>query len=265
MPLISKLLILLISTVTITLTSCGDKADMSTPAQSSIDEYNAKLEECAEQKEEQNNNPNNNQDKESQTKKAFTINKASLSPFDIRDQDIVQGDKNAKVTVIEYFSPTCPHCAYYHKNTFPLLKQQYIDSGKITYITREFIGNKQDLDAAILARCSKDNESILKFINVILSQQDSWAANNKYREILTNIGQLGGTSPEKYASCLNDDQLTTFLISNTQLVAKLPKFVGTPAFFINGNYFTNPYTTEALSKSIDEALKNSSNPTENDK
>ncbi|MGI4775584.1 MAG: thioredoxin domain-containing protein [Janthinobacterium lividum] len=174
--------------------------------------------------------------------------------LDINDNDIVLGNRNSKVVFIEYFSPTCPHCAYYHKNIFPAIKKKYIDTNKVAYIIREFVGNKQDLDAAILARCKGDDDSFIKFANVILQQQESWSLTNKYREILTNIGQLGGISPEKYSKCLGDNKLAELLITNSKIAAKSPKFIGTPAFFVNGLQFGGTYSVDGISEIIDQKL-----------
>ncbi len=176
--------------------------------------------------------------------------------FGITPDDIVLGNRDSKVVVTEYFSPTCPHCAYFKKEVLPEIQKKYIDTNKIAYVIREFISNKQDLDASILARCSNNKDSFLKFTNVLLEQQNNWAFNKKYREVLTNIGQIGGVSAESYANCLNNERLIEVLINNTKVAAKSPKFIGTPAFFINGVQFTNPYTVAALSKSIEDALNN---------
>lgn len=172
------------------------------------------------------------------------------------DDDIILGSAEAKVTIIEYFSPTCPHCAYYHKKTFPELKKRYIDTGKITYIMREFVASKQDLDAAILARCKNDQVTYLKFINVILASQGSWAYSKNYREILTNIGIMGGVPAEEYATCLNDEKKLNMLFNNSKLASKQPKVVGTPAFFINGKYFSPPYSIKKIAEIIDQAATN---------
>ena len=173
--------------------------------------------------------------------------------FKVDDNDMVLGNKKSNVIVIEYFSPTCPHCAYYHQTIFPELKKKYIDTNKIAYVVREFIATKQDLDAAILARCKGDINSFVQFHNIILKQQDKWAYSNKYRELLTDIGQLGGISPEEYKQCLNSDKITETLIANTNLVAKTPKFIGTPAFFVNGVQTKN-YSIDNIAKAVDKAL-----------
>ncbi len=179
----------------------------------------------------------------------------SAVTFNVGKNDIVLGNKESKVVMVEYFSPTCPHCAYYHTAAFPEIKKKYIDTNKIAYVIREFISNKQDLDAAILARCKGDIDSFLQFHKVILEQQDKWAYSNKYRELLTNIGQIGGISPETYQQCLSNDKITEILLANTNFVAKAPKFIGTPSFFVNGVQIEQGYTINNISVAIDKALE----------
>lgn len=174
--------------------------------------------------------------------------------FLVEDTDMVLGNKESNVVLLEYFSPTCPHCSYYHKTIFPELKKKYIDTNKIAYITREFIATKQDLDAAILARCKGDINNFMQFHNIILEQQDKWAYSNKYRELLTDIGQLGGITPEEYKKCLSDDKITETLIANTNFIARTPKFIGTPSFFVNGVQTEN-YSIASISTAIDKAIE----------
>ncbi|GAA5251734.1 DsbA family protein [Candidatus Rickettsia kedanie] len=174
--------------------------------------------------------------------------------FKVDVNDMVLGNKKSNVIVVEYFSPTCPHCAYYHQTIFPELKKKYIDTNKIAYVVREFIATKQDLDAAILARCKGDINSFVQFHNIILQQQDKWAYSNKYRELLTDIGQLGGVPPEEYKQCLNSDKITETLIANTNFVAKTPKFIGTPSIFVNGVQ-TGNYSIDSISTAVNKALE----------
>lgn len=202
-------------------------------------------------------NDNNQTDEistpDSQEQKNTEIKPVKVT-FKVDDNDMVLGNKKSNVIVVEYFSPTCPHCAYYHQTTFPELKKKYIDTNKIAYVVREFIATKQDLDAAILARCKGDINSFVQFHNIILQQQDKWAYSNKYRELLTDIGQLGGVPPEEYKQCLNSDKITETLIANTNFVAKAPKFIGTPSFFVNGVQ-TGNYSIDSISTAVDKALE----------
>ncbi|MCC8467443.1 MAG: DsbA family protein [Rickettsia endosymbiont of Eriopis connexa] len=196
----------------------------------------------------------NNQINEVSTPNSQEQKNPEIKPFKVDDNDMVLGNKKSKVILVEYFSPTCPHCAYYHKTIFPELKKKYIDTNKIAYVVREFIATKQDLDAAILARCKGDINSFVQLHNIILQQQDKWAYSNKYRELLTDIGQLGGVPPEEYKQCLNSDKITETLIANTNFVAKTPKFIGTPSFFVNGVQ-TGNYSIDNISTAIDKALE----------
>jgi protein-disulfide isomerase len=219
--------------IAFTLTACDQEQVVDDPAKNQIKEYTKKLKICEEE--------DGNKD---------YVRSLSVVSTD----DIVIGDPKSKIVLVEYFAPTCPHCVHYHQKIFPEIKAKYIDNNKIAYVIREFIGNKQDLDATILARCSGHTDTYLKFLEVILNQQNNWAFSKNYREILTNIGSLGGVSPENFSTCLNDQNKIKILMENTKLVTNLPTFIGTPSFFINGEQFNEKYTFEELSKAIDKEL-----------
>ena len=219
--------------IAFTLTACDQEQIVDDPAKTQIKEYTKKLKICDEE--------DGNKD---------YVRSLSVVSTD----DIVIGDPKSKIVLVEYFAPTCPHCVHYHQKIFPEIKAKYIDTNKIAYVIREFIGNKQDLDATILARCSGHTDTYLKFLEVILNQQNNWAFSKNYREILTNIGSLGGVSPENFSTCLNDQNKIKILMENTKLVTNLPTFIGTPSFFINGKQFNEKYTFEELSKAIDKEL-----------
>lgn len=173
----------------------------------------------------------------------------------LANDDVVLGNKDAAVTVIEYFAPTCTHCNDFHQGVFQELKAKYIDTGKIAYVMREFVGNKQDLDASILARCPSENESYLKLMEVILSTQEEWAFNKNYRQKLSDIGVKGGVSEERYTKCLADDALTETFIQNAKLAANAPDFIGTPSFFINGKQISPTFSKEQFFNEIEQTLK----------
>jgi protein-disulfide isomerase len=172
----------------------------------------------------------------------------------IAADDMVLGNSQAPVIVIEYVSPTCTHCNVVHQKIFPTLKKKYIDTGLIAYVMREFVGNKQDLDASILARCLSNKEQYFQFIETILSTQDYWAYSKNYRQELTDIGIKGGVSKDQYTKCLVDDELAGTLMQNTMLAMRTPNFIGTPSFFINGQLFKKEYSLDGLSKAIDDKL-----------
>ncbi len=228
--MIQKILFLVI---VLTLTACEQEQTVDDPAKTQIEEYTKKLGICDEE----------------DVNKNYVRNLSEVAP-----DDIVIGDPKSKIVLVEYFAPTCPHCVNYHQKIFPQIKEKYIDNNKIAYVIREFIGNKQDLDATILARCKGYTDTYLKFLEVILNQQNNWAFRKNYREILTNIGSLGGISPENFSTCLNDQDKIKILMENTKLVTNLSTFVGTPTFFINGKQFNERYPFEELSKAIEKEL-----------
>ena len=152
----------------------------------------------------------------------------------IFDNDIVLGNRNAKILVIEYFAPTCSHCADYHLKTLPYIKHKYIDTGKVAYVLRECVGNKQDLDASILARCTNDSKAYQRIMHQILTTQDHWAYSKEYRQNLINIGQKHNITQQQYQACLHNDQHIESLIKQSNLAGSDPNFVGTPSFYING-------------------------------
>lgn len=240
-----------------------DKKDYSTPAQSHINNYRKQVKRCVagegidgDAKQAPSKEVETAQQSEPQsqdTVSADNLEKADYGAvFEIYEDDIVLGNRDADVVVIEYSSPTCAHCAYYHKSVYPELKKNYIDNNKIAYVIRQFIANKQDLDSTILAVCS-GKENAVKMLEIFFSQQDKWAFNTNFREILTNIGQLAGVSPEQYAKCLQDNNIISTLIGKSRAVSQVEEFVGTPSFIINGKVHKKAYSYQNLSEAIDKA------------
>lgn len=232
--------------ISILLISCNDSNVPDSPASDHINQYTKELEDCKD-----------HADHQSQEQKDKIIPKKEIHArgFQIEPDDIVFGSRDSKVTLVEYFAPTCPACAFYHKKVFPEIKRKYIDTNKIAYVMRELIGDKRDLDAAILARCKGDIDNYTKFMDVILERQDNWAFNKNYRQELVNIGMVGGISQEAYTICLNSQDLVKTMMENTKFIVKEPKFIGTPSFFINGDHFSNPYTFEEISSALEKKLQ----------
>ncbi len=176
-----------------------------------------------------------------------------ISNFQPNKLDIFFGNKDSKIQLVEYFSFTCHHCYHYHENIFPEIKKKYIDSNKIGYILREFIGSKQDLDAAILARCKGDASNFIHFQNILLKNQTGWAYNSGYREALKFIGKVGGVSEEEFTKCLANSDLISILIANTRFAAAQPRFTGTPTIFVNGQQIM-VHSFEKISELLEKEL-----------
>jgi protein-disulfide isomerase len=181
-------------------------------------------------------------------------NSAIEKLFKLNDIDIFFGNKNSQIQLVEYFSFTCYHCHHYHSDIFPKIKEAYIDTGKIGYVVREFIGTKQDMDAAIIARCKGNKKSFTDFQTILLEKQMQWAYSSGYRDALRFIGKIGGISEEQFNECLARKDIISVLISNTKEVAIHPEFAGTPSIFINGKKIKT-YSFESISEAIEKELK----------
>jgi protein-disulfide isomerase len=159
----------------------------------------------------------------------------------IEQSDIVFGNPEAEIVVVEYFAPGCVHCSEYHANIFPQIKRKYIDTGRIAYVMREFVGSRQDLEASLLARCTADKNSYLNIMRQILTTQDAWVWYQDYRKRLIDIGIKHNISAEQYELCRQDESKTRILINNAKRAVSDPDFPGTPSFYINGAFVEGGY------------------------
>ena len=172
----------------------------------------------------------------------------------IYDKDMVFGDKNAEILLIEYFAPTCATCRNYHLEVFPQIKSKYIDSGKIAYVMREVVGNRVDMDASILARCKGDTELYLKLIGGLLKEHDLWAYRKDYRDLLTKIAKDHGITEPEYEACLANNGTIGLFFNYARAVIRDTDFIGTPSIYISGELYKGEYSIEAISKVIESML-----------
>ena len=151
--------------------------------------------------------------------------------------DIILGNKNAPVTIIEYASLSCPHCAAFYEEAFVKLKKEYIDTNKVKYIYRDFPLNQPALAASILSLCQfndhKNPQNYYKFLEILFKAQDDWAFAEDFTEKLRNIAVLDGISAEKFAVCMKDSHLQEQILKSRLEAAKLLEIKSTPTFFIN--------------------------------
>src|SRR5690242_13662638 len=120
--------------------------------------------------------------------------------------DLVQGKADAPVTIIEYASMTCPHCANFHKGTYPALKEKYIDTGKVRFIFREFPLDELAVAASMLARCAGSPEKSMAMIDVLFASQDKWAVRQPI-PVLKQIAKQAGITEKAFDDCLKDQKL----------------------------------------------------------
>ena len=147
--------------------------------------------------------------------------------------DMVLGAAEAPVTIIEYASMTCPHCATFHNNTFPKLKTTYIDTGKVRLIYREFPLDALALRAAMLARCAGPKR-FFAFIEVLFQQQSNWARADDPTAALSKLGRIGGIGQQSFNNCISDEKLATSILKTRLDGSQEFGVDSTPFFIING-------------------------------
>ena len=169
--------------------------------------------------------------------------------------DMMIGNPDAKVTVIEYASYTCPHCASFHAGTFKDLKKNYIDTDKINFVFREVYFDRYGLWASMIARCAGP-EKFFGLTDLMFQSQSSWTRAGEPAAIideLRKLGRLAGIDGETLEVCMNDNDKAKTLIAWYQEKAGADNIDSTPSFIINGKKHTNMSFAE-MSEIIDADL-----------
>ena len=164
--------------------------------------------------------------------------------------EMTMGPDTAKVTVIEYASATCPHCAAFYNETFLTLKKEYIDTGKIKFVFREFPHQDAALAAFMLARCAP-KEKYFPLIDVFFATQPEWTQNPL--EGLNKIAQQAGFTKESFEACMKNEAVAKDILA---VRSKAEGFgvTGIPTFFVNGERYEGEITIEAFRAKIDPLL-----------
>ena len=156
--------------------------------------------------------------------------------------EMTMGPDDAKVTIIEYASFTCPHCANYHKGPFKQLKADFIDTDKVKFIYRDVYFDRFGLMAAQVARCGGPDR-FFGIVDMLYNQQREWiAGGNDPAQIMDNlrkIGKVAGSSDEKLQTCLTDKDWAETLVAWYQQNAEADNVRSTPSFMINGEPYSN--------------------------
>ena len=170
--------------------------------------------------------------------------------------DMALGPAKAPVTITEYASMTCPHCAAFEENVFPMLRSKYIDTGKVRFVFREFPIDIKAAAASMLARCIANDDAGKFFgaIDTLFKQQDRLMADTK--DTLKLIGKQGGLSEQAVETCAKDQRLLDKLSADQKFAYEVLKVDATPTFFINGERLKGAMSFEELDEKIKSLLKN---------
>ncbi len=176
----------------------------------------------------------------------------SGNPMTIYEDDHILGSPDAPITIIEYASLTCPHCAAFHNTALPEIKKNYIDEGLVRLVYRDFPLDKVALHGSLIADCAPE-ENYFRILGVMFSSQQQWATTADPVAALDQIGRMGGVAPEAIAACTNDDALIQKILTRAQEAQNVYGINSTPSFVINGQIVKGalPYEEyDAILKSL---------------
>lgn len=165
----------------------------------------------------------------------------AADPAAVTVPELVLGNPDAKVTLTEYASYTCPHCANFHEAVFTKLKTDYIDTGKVRFVFREVYFDKYGLWASMIARCGGDMR-YFGINGILMSTQKEWAASDDPTVVIENlkkIGRTAGMDDAAMGACLDDKAMAEAMVAAFQANMTADAVEGTPTLFVNGTKYGN--------------------------
>jgi protein-disulfide isomerase len=162
--------------------------------------------------------------------------------------DMTLGKPDAPVTIIEYSSLSCPHCAAFHKEVFPELQSQYIDTGKVHFVMREFPLNESALAGAVLARCLPPDR-YFAFTSMLFAKQADWAYKEDALTPLKALAKQAGMTGEEFDKCIDNEALQKQILAVRDEGEKKGVHA-TPSFFVNGQLLKGAPTMQALAEAM---------------
>lgn len=167
--------------------------------------------------------------------------------------DIVIGDPDAPVTIVEYASMTCSHCATFHSESYPAIKADYVDTGKAKLILREFPFDPRALGAFMVARCAGDDKRTA-MIDVLFDQQRTWATAENASVELLKVARLAGMSEDQFRACLSNTELQGQIVAVQEAGQNQFGVNATPTFFVNGDRYAGALSADEMAAVIESHL-----------
>jgi protein-disulfide isomerase len=167
-------------------------------------------------------------------------------------KDRVMGDPNAPVTLIEYASLACHHCADFHANTLPRIKERFIDTGKVKLIFRDFPFDGPAFAAAMTARCAPPGQ-YFQFVSVLFENQELWSHSPDPRSALGRIAKLGGMTQDDFDSCVDNKELFTALRQRQIEAEQQYGIRSTPTFVLGDKTIAGNQPYEVFEKALNDA------------
>jgi protein-disulfide isomerase len=180
---------------------------------------------------------------------------AALVAQSVSLPDMALGRADAPVTIVEFSSLTCPHCAAFEQNVFPMLQSQYIDTGKVRFVSREFPLDLRAASGSMLARCiaNGDAPKYFEVVDMLFKRQEGLVENTL--ETMNDIGKQFGLDEDAVTACLKDQALLDKLSADQKIAFEQLKVDATPYFFVNGERLRGSMSFEELEAKIKPLLK----------
>jgi protein-disulfide isomerase len=169
-----------------------------------------------------------------------------------KPSDHVIGDPDAPITVVEYASLTCPHCATFHQETLPKLKENFIAPGKVKLVFRHYPLDKRALRAAMLTECF-EGDRFFTVLGILFKQQQRWAQAENPDEHFRKLGGMAGLSPDKVNACLNDGATRDAILQRQLKAREQAGIRSTPSFIVDGETVAGNPGYEALAEKLRQA------------
>ncbi len=184
-----------------------------------------------------------------------SISSNEHSELIIKDNDFFIGDEDAPVTIIEYASMSCSHCADFHNDTLDELKKEYIDTGKVKFVFRDFPFNYPALAGSMMMRCVP-NDVRYDYMNALYKLQKNWVVrdNTKTKSELYKIMQSGGMLQDEFDACLSDQNMENDILEGVMNAQREFNIRSTPTFIINGIIYSGNKNIKEFRQIIDKIL-----------
>lgn len=173
-------------------------------------------------------------------------------PMELTAEDKILGSSDAPVTIIEYASLTCPHCAAFHRETLPKLKSDWIETGKVRLVYRDFPLDGAALAAAVVAHCAPPDR-YFPMIGLLFERQDEWAVEDQWRERLTQLAGVAGMDKTSVDACLADEARKNGVVAKAEKAQATYGISSTPSFIVNGRKLSGALPIERFAEVIEEA------------
>jgi protein-disulfide isomerase len=179
---------------------------------------------------------------------------AAQAILKLNGQDRILGNPNAPITIVEYASMSCPHCAHFQNEILPTIKKDWIDTGKAKLVLRDFPLDKEALSAAMIARCAPPDR-FYAFADAFFSEQPQWVMAQDYKAALARLAKLGGMDAKAVDACLANKTIENEVLDSRLTAAKELGVDSTPTFFVNGTQFNGAPTVAQFEKLLSSAAK----------